>query len=177
MSRKVFLPLTQGFADALEGPPTVDSMRARLGGRVEDAPPAPIIAGTLVSMTTANGTERVGVLLSADLELAHVYLERGIVKRTQTELVRLHKGEAPPDLAAIARQIRIFAALVEGQEVHVERRPGHTQSGILREKCRYGALVELPEGKLLGVGFGKLWPAAAGGGGQSGPPGARTGVN
>jgi hypothetical protein len=175
MARKVFLPLTQGFADAVEGPPTVDSMRARLGGRVEDAPPAPIIAGTFVSMVTPNGTERIGVLLCGDEAISHVYLERGIVKRTQTDLVRVHGGEPPSELAAIARQIRVFASLTEGQEVHVERGPGRTQSGVLREKCRYGALVELPEGKLLGVGFGKLWPAVAGGG-QSGSA-ARTGAN
>lgn len=176
MARKVFLPLTQGFADALEGPPTVDSMRARLGGRVEDAGPAPIIAGTLVTMTTPSGAERIGVLLCGDDAISHVYLERGIVKRTQAALVRVHDGEAPSDLAIIARQIRIFASLIEGQEVHVERGPGRTQSGVLREKCRYGALVELPEGKLLGVGFGKLWPAAAGGG-QPGSAGARTDAN
>ncbi len=161
MARKVFLPLTQGFADGLDGPPTVDSMRARLGGRLEDSPTASILAGSLVTMITPTGSERVGVLLCSEGEVSHVYLERGIVKRTQSDLLRVFEGETPADLAHIVQQARIFASLSEGQEVHVDRSPGHTQSGVLREKCRYGGLVELSEGKLLGVGFGKLWPAAA----------------
>ena len=169
MARKGYLPLTQGFADSLDGPPTVDSMRARLGGRAEEPSAGPHHAGSLVTLITPTGAERVGVLLCAEGEVSHVYLERGIVKRTQTELIRPFDGEAPADLAHIVRQARIFASLSEGQEVHVERGPDRTQSGVLREKCRYGGLVELPEGKLLGVGFGKLWPAAT--------PGSVAGAN
>ncbi len=175
MGRKVYLPLTQGFASSLEGAPTVDSMRVRLGGRVDGASASPFLAGSVVIVPTAAGKDRLGVLLSGDDALCHVYLERGIVKRTRTTHVRAHAGEAPTDLAGIARQVRLFAGLQEGQEVVVDRSPGPTQSGVLREKCRYGALVELAEGKLLGVGFAKLWPApgpsrsgGVGGGGGAG---------
>jgi hypothetical protein len=174
MGRKVYLPLTQGFASSVEGAPTVDSMRVRLGGRIEEAPPPSLLAGSIVVVLTQKGGERLGVLLAGDEALCHVYLERGIVKRTRTDHVRAHEGDMPADLAGIARQVRLFAMLQEGQDVVVDRSPAPTQSGVLREKCRYGALVELPEGKLLGVGFAKLWPAP--GASRSGSPNSGDGT-
>jgi hypothetical protein len=160
MSRKVFLPLTRRLNDTLDVP-TVDAMRKRLGGRTSTSDVSTLPAGSVVTVTTGAGTERLGVLVASDAVTAHVYLERGIVKRTRAADVAGYGGDAPTDLAAIARQVRVFATLVEGQDVHVEREVGRTQPGILREKCRYGALVELEDGRVLGVGFGKLWPASA----------------
>jgi len=169
MVRKVFLPLSQRLADTLETP-TVDAMRTRLGGRIAVAPPASLLPGSVVVLPTASGTERLGVMVACDERTAHVYLERGIVKRTSTDSITPFSGDVPADLAIIARQVRIFASLVEGQDVLVEREDKGTQPGILREKCRYGALVEVEGSKMLGVGFGKLWPSA--GAGQSGGTGA-----
>lgn len=160
MGRKVFLPMTQRLTDAL-ATPTVDAMRTRLGGRITEETRSPLLAGSLVTLATPRGSERVGVIVASDEHTAHVYLERGIVKRTSTGSVSLHGGETPADLIPIARQARIFASLLEGQEVLVEREDKTTQTGVLREKCRYGALVEIEGGKVLGVGFAKLWPSAA----------------
>jgi len=160
MGRKVFLPMTQRLTDAL-ATPTVDAMRTRLGGRIADQTRSPLLAGSVVTLPTAGGSERVGVLVASDEHTAHVYLERGIVKRTSASSVSPHGGETPADLIAIARQARIFASLYEGQEVLVEREDKTTQTGILREKCRYGALVEIDDSKVLGVGFAKLWPSAS----------------
>jgi hypothetical protein len=153
MGRKVFLPMTQRLADSLETP-TVDAMRTRLGGRTAPETSSPLLAGSVVVLTTAAGTERLGVVVASDERTAHVYLERGIVKRTSTESVSLHAGDTPAELAPISQQARIFASLVEGQDVLLEREDKRTQPGVLREKCRYGALVEVGEGKVLGVGFG-----------------------
>lgn len=152
--------MTQRLTDAL-ATPTVDAMRTRLGGRISDESRSPLLAGSLVTLATAGGKERIGVIVASDEQTAHVYLERGIVKRTTASSVSLHGGEIPADLIVIARQARIFASLVEGQDVLVEREDKTTQAGILREKCRYGALVEIDGGKVLGVGFAKLWPSAA----------------
>jgi hypothetical protein len=159
MGRKVFLPMTQRLTDAL-ATPTVDAMRTRLGGRISAETSSPLLAGAVVSLATAGGKERIGVVVASDEHTTHVYLERGIVKRTRAGSVSPHGGETPADLIEIARQARIFASLVEGQEVLVEREDKTTQTGILRERCRYGALVEIEGGKVLGVGFAKLWPSA-----------------
>ena len=153
--RKVFLPLTQAMADAVT-PPTVDAMRKRLGGRVT-APEADAASGCLV--TVAGGTPRVGVLLGGNDSRCDVFLERGMVKRTSRSAISPFLGVAPPELARVAEQASVFARLFEGQAVHVERNDGAGVRGILREKCRFGALVETGNGALLGVGFQRLWPA------------------
>jgi hypothetical protein len=152
--------------------PTVDAMRARLGGRVGDRPGRPGVpslamcteppprVGSVVTVHSAAGSPRLGVLVAAESDTADVCFDRGLVKRTSLSALAAHAGEAPRELAALAEQANVFAALYEGQEVNVERHDGRTQRGILREKCRYGALVETDEGTVLGVGFGKLWPAA-----------------
>ncbi len=152
--RKLFLPLTQSLEDALT-PPTVDSMRKRLGGRVPASADREL--GSLV--TVPGAASRVGVLLSSSDTRCDVFLERGIVKRTNRSSILPFLGVATPELSRVAEQAAVFARLFEGQSVHVERSDGAGLRGILREKCRFGALVETGNGTLLGVGFQRLWPA------------------
>lgn len=157
MARKVFLSRGHRITDSSE-PPTVESMRKRLGGRVAEATGA-FRVGSIVDVSTATGGQRTGVVLAAATATVDVFLERGIVKRTEPSRVALHIGPPPDDLARVASQAGVFATLSEGQLVHVERGQGTSTRGVLREKCRYGALVETEGGTMLGVGFQRLWPA------------------
>jgi hypothetical protein len=157
MARKIFLSRGQQITDSV-APPTVDSMRQRLGGRVT-GPAGAFRVGSIVEVPTSSGIMRTGVVLSAGANTVDVFLERGIVKRTEPGSVKLHIGSAPEELVQVAAQASVFATLFEGQPVHVERKEGSSLSGVLREKCRYGALVEAEGGTMLGVGFQRLWPA------------------
>jgi hypothetical protein len=153
--KKLFLPLTQAVADAV-APPTVDSMRKRLGGRVSQE-----VGSELGSIVTVTGgvAPRIGVILASSGARCDVFLERGLVKRTSRATLSAFVGAAPLELSRVAEQATVFGQLFEGQSVHVERSDGAGLRGILREKCRYGALVETNTGTLLGVGFQRLWPA------------------
>ncbi len=144
-----------------EAAPTLGKMRERLGGRIlGDAPPGALRPGTLVSVSTSAGTPRVGVLISATETSVDVYLSRGVVKRTRPESVVLHVGEPTDEQGMVAAHTRMFAALREGDTVTVEEQEGRSNAAVLREKCRYGALVQTQDGRMLAVGFRRLWPAA-----------------
>jgi hypothetical protein len=141
-------------------------MRKRLGGRVSPEPALVMAEGTvpvgaIVSISQTGGAARVGILLSVSEDVADVYVADGIVKRTRRDLVALHRGPLPSTLALVAESATVFGRLAEEQPVEVERSPGHLVAGKLIEKCRYGALVRLKDGTVLGVGFRKMWPERA----------------
>lgn len=171
MARKVSLPVTDSLLDAI-GPPTLAAMRTKLGGRAESAEEPGIAVGAIVALQPPDtaplpagaASMRLGIVLSVGPLDVDVYLTRGMVKRTLASLLTLHdprkEGEVPPDLEAIRPSVEAFARLREGQRVFFERSPGTISEGTLLEKCRYGALVGDPDGKVLGVGFRKLFDTA-----------------
>src|SRR5215813_1492207 len=121
MGRKLFLPLTSGGAR----PPTVDTVRKRLGGRASTEPGA----GELVSLVTERGIERGGVVLFVRGEDLDVWTEGDVVRRTRRAslrpLPREHAGAAPPrELLAVSRDAQSFAALTEGQRVNYQHEAG-----------------------------------------------------
>lgn len=142
-------------------------MRAKLGGHVDGEPPSHLAPGTFVAVgesAALAAASRVGVILSVGALDADVYLTRGMVKRTLNALVVPHDGAVPDELAALRPAIETFARLVEGQPVWIDR-DGAIVPATLLEKCRYGALVGDADGKILGVGFRKVFdkpPPAAG---------------
>ena len=150
MSRRLFLPLTDGNPDAS---PTVDVVRRRLGGRASTEPGA----GELVGVAGEQGAERAGVVLFVQGEDLDVWLEGGVVRRTRRSKTVKAKG-AGDALLSIARAARIFAELAEGQRVHYPHQRGGGV-GALVDKCRFGALALAADGTVLGVGFRRLWPA------------------
>jgi len=161
MARRVFLPLTDRLTKG-DGPPSASAMRARLGGRLGAGPHGTTVApGAIVSVATGGDSYQVGVLLCVASDTVDVYLERGLVKRTQPDQISHHATEPTPELERVARDVRVFQALNEGQGVIVEGDDGLRVDGTLREKCRYGALVETSAGRLLAVGFRRLWPQPA----------------
>jgi len=160
VARKLSLPMIPG-APKEDASPTIERMRQRLGGRLPlDAPVGALPPGALVSLTTAKGGERIGILLGDDGRAVDVYLERGVVKRTRVDSVTLHVGEPTDEQALVSTHARLFAALREGERVVVEEPEGRSTTGRIREKCRFGALVEAEGGRNLAVGFRRLWPSA-----------------
>lgn len=171
MARKVSLPVSDRLLDAL-GPPTLAAMRARLGGRLEwgEAPvDGAVRIGAFVAVgepTGASVASRVGIVLALGGLEADVYLTRGMVKRTLASLLVVHEGDVPAELTEIRPSVEAFARLTEGQRVWFDRgtsaatgdrpRP-RLAEGTLLEKCRYGALVGDLDGKVVGVGFRKLF--------------------
>lgn len=162
MARRVFLPLTDRLTAGV-GPPSASAMRERLGGRLGAGPsPGTVAPGAIVSVRAGVDSHQVGVLLCVESDTVDVYLERGLVKRTQPDQIVQHTGASTPEQERVARDVRVFQALSEGQGVIVEGDDGVRVDGTLREKCRYGALVETTAGRLLAVGFRRLWPQPAG---------------
>jgi hypothetical protein len=162
VGRKVFLPLTQRFADSV-ATPTVKQMRERLGGKFvsgarleRDGVVLPL--GSFVAFEDSG---RLGVLLSVGESSVDVYVDRGTVKRTLPASVGPHRGRPPAELEEVSASVALFARIAEGERVSVERSPGLVVEGTLVEKCRYGAIVELDgaERVTLAVGFRKIWPS------------------
>ena len=169
--RKRSLPLLDVLAEEpVDARPSLETARRRMGGRARSA--AGI--GKLVLLEGA-----IGVLVFASDDEHDVWVEgsvegdaertvesvgeRGIVRRAKPALTSSFVGEAPVALAKVAADIRVFATLAEGDRVRYEATGGVMAEGLLLEKCRFGALVAAPDGRILAVGFRKLWPVVAAG--------------
>jgi len=150
MVRRLFLPLAEGDPNAS---PTVDAVRKRLGGRASTEQGA----GELVAVASEQGAARTGVVLFVQGDDVDVWLAGGAVRRMRRSKI-VKAADAAGDLVAIAHAARIFGALTEGQRVHYQHEDG-VGEGALVEKCRFGALIERGDGKVLGVGFRRLWSA------------------
>ena len=136
--------------------PTVDAMRKRLGGRAStDAG-----AGDAITFTTPGGVRLSGVVLFVRGDELDVWVDENVVRRTRRAVAAPLDASLPRDLAAIAADARVFAALHEGQRVRYLDE-GRVDEGTLVEKCRFGALVERGDGTIIGLGFRRLWPADA----------------
>lgn len=160
-ARKVSLPLA-GEAPRL--PPTVDAVRARLGGRVQEPPEVDPAVGTLVQYE--EGSPEVGAVLFARDGGLDVWLGDGRVKRVGAALAKTVAHEAHPSnemlaMLSVAADARAFRALPEGARVRFTAK-GTLGEGTLVEKCRYGALVLRDDGSIAGVGFRALWPHTGG---------------
>ena len=145
MVRRLLLPLATPSTPSPR--PTVDAVRKRLGGRAStDAG-----AGEVVSLRDG----RIGVVLFVRGEQLDVWLDGDVVRRVRRADTRPAHEAVPPDLYAVARDARVFAALREGQRVGFQHEGG-LGKGSLVEKCRFGGLVEQGDGKVIGVGFRRL---------------------
>ena len=159
-ARKRALPLFHQLmrqATAQNKPaPSVEMARLRLGGR---APATTDDAGRIVSLDGGRGLRVVGVVLYGDPSDLDVWIESGVVRRAPAASVEDFGGVVSADVKAIADDARLFSRLKEGQRVRYENRQGEITEGDLVEKCRYGGLVLRGDGKLMAVGFRKLWSA------------------
>lgn len=151
MGRKLALPVLLPEAPA----PSVDRVRKRLGGRASTE------AGTgdIVSFTTDGGIHQTGVVVFIRGDELDVYVSDNLVRRIRRASTKPTDAALAPSFVRIAESARIFEGLAEGQRVRFTS-DGHAYEGILIEKCRFGALVERPDGKIIGLGFQRLWPAS-----------------
>lgn len=171
IERKRSLPLFDLLAEGpVDARPSLETARRRMGGRARSAAGV----GKLVLLEGA-----IGVLVFVSDDEHDVWVEgsteggaentassvgeRGIVRRAKPALTSSFVGEAPVALARVAADIQVFATLAEGDRVRYEATGGVMAEGLLLEKCRFGALVAAPDGRILAVGFRKLWPVVAAG--------------
>ena len=133
-----------------------DALRTKLGGR------APVSDASVGAVVHVRGRDAASpaVVLFADETEAHVWIGDGLVRRVAREALSTHEGETPRAQASIAESARTFATLTEGQRVTFLDATGKTQTGVLVEKHRFGALVDA-SGTVVGVGFRRVFPAAA----------------
>jgi hypothetical protein len=143
------------FGDLLEKPtkaPTLEGARKRLGGKANRSTQT----GAVVQLIDeARGSY--GIVLYADEHELDVLLGHQLLRKTKPELTL--PAEVDSVDAALLADVRVFASLEEGQRVRCAEESG-TSDGLLVEKCRYGALVAKDDGKILAVGFRKLWPVS-----------------
>lgn len=152
--------------------PSIDTARARLGGRIDeiDAAPGGFAPGVVVTYADrpaypgALEQRLPGVVVFASKKEVHVLLDGVRLRRFQPSDVKIHEGgDVAIELEKIAGDARLFGQLVEGQAVRYADDKGSLVNGRVVEKCRWGALVLNERGAVVAVGFRKLWPAPAGG--------------
>jgi len=140
---------------------SVEAARLKLGG---SAVPSARPAGALVQAVLRDGASHVGAVLWASERRCDVWFDDGVARRVGAASVTPYDGPLPdlPDpLVRVAAEIRLFAAMSEGDRV-LWTRADRVLDGRIVEKCRYGAIVVATgTGRLVAVGFRKLWPAAA----------------
>ncbi|HEV8244891.1 MAG TPA: hypothetical protein VGP93_03950 [Polyangiaceae bacterium] len=133
-------------------------MRLRLGGRGQSEAGA----GMVVRFVEAPGAGTLGVVLYRSGDVLDVYLGDGWLRRTNRSAVAALEIEPPASLAAAAADARMFTELREGDRVRYRAANGQVVLGELLEKCRYGAIVQNDDRRLVGIGFRKLWPVPDG---------------
>lgn len=159
MERKLSLPLVLDMLAKSDGAkPTLEVARRRLGGRAKSGPGA---GRVVVVRATRVLPKSVGVVLFESERGCDVWIEAGVVRRTDRSATQPFAGDVPEEIERMAVDVRVFASLEEGQTIRYEVN-GAVHDGTLIEKCRYGALVATPNGRILAVGFRKLWPLTAG---------------
>jgi hypothetical protein len=138
---------------------TLDSVRARLGGRANSDPGV----GQLVRAQLGGGIAIVGVVMFVSGDELRVLADNGGVRRCARSATAPLEGALPPELVRLAAEARGFAALREGEPIRFLG-PGSEGGceGILVEKCRFGGIVARDDGGLLGVGFRRIWPVVRG---------------
>lgn len=147
------------FGDLLEKPataPTLENARKRLGGKANRSAQTGVVV-RLLDSEEAEGAASIGIVLYADEHELDVLLGERTLRKTKLELT-IPAGAESVDAALLA-DVRVFASLEEGQRVRFEDEAG-SADGLLVEKCRYGALVAKDDGKILAIGFRRLWPVS-----------------
>jgi hypothetical protein len=141
--------------------PSLDSARRRLGGK--PAAPSTRAPGLAVHVTLRDGQRHRGVVLWSSEQDCDVWFEDGVARRVRASAVTPYGGVVPESLARISAEARLFAMLAPGERVRWQRSspaPGASAGeGCIVEKCRYGAILVTRDGRLIAVGFRRLWPA------------------
>lgn len=151
-ARRLRLPLSDAASDV----PTVDAVRAKLGGRAPAATHDPLL-GAVVHVERRD--DRPAVVLHLDRDDAHLWVSEGLVLRVRRTAISPYEGGAAAPVLKVASDVRTFSSLVEGERVAFLTQTGAVAEGTLVERCRYGALVVRADGVVVGVGFRRIWRA------------------
>lgn len=152
MNRK--LPM---FGELARKKPTVEAARQKLGGRLSKAHgPTP---GRVVETVAPDGERELGVVLFTDLGRTDILFERGVVRRlASSELLAPSSHTHAAAMERLSFAVRRYDGLSEGESIIITQNDGTNRRAILREKCRFGALVERPDGAIVAVGFDRIAP-------------------
>lgn len=107
-----------------------------------------------------------GVVLHDGGDELDAWIGEGIIARVTLAQVASSLDEVPPErFRELAYDVLRFAALREGQAIRVLG-PGPAFDAVLRERCRYGALVEREDDvrrprAISAIGFRRLGPRDA----------------
>ncbi len=158
--RRMMSVVERALAEArglVAGNPTVDAARERLGDRIATEPDV----GQPVRVRSGLGVEHLGVVIFRRARAVDVWLGAGRVRRLDdcAKAAPAKRRELSHSLADVAASAVVFASLYEGQRVRFPRPDGTLASGLLVEKCRYGALVLDESERVMAVGFQQLTPA------------------
>jgi hypothetical protein len=156
MSSKITGHTASGSEHVASSRTSIDSARRRLGGK--PSAPSARAPGVVVEAATRDGNRRRGIVLWASEQDCDVWFDDGVARRVRASAVTVYGGAIPQQLARIAAEARLFALLAPGERVRWQR-PGGAVEGCIVEKCRYGAIVVTRDGRLVAVGFRRLWPA------------------
>ena len=129
--------------------PTLEIARKRLGGKASRSSHM----GSVVRILDDRPV--VGIVLHGKGDDLDVLLGSAMVRRTKLELTEPASEEEVD--AMLLAEVRLFASLEVGARVRFADKDG-SAVGLLVEKCRWGALVAKDDGKILAIGFRKLWP-------------------
>jgi hypothetical protein len=135
---------------------SLESARRRLGG--SSSIPSERSPGGLVQALLSDGLSHAGILLWSSWGSCDVWFDDGIARRARSGLVEPRARPTPEPLLRIEAEVRVFTSMTEGERVRWEREACLVE-GRIAEKCKYGAIVVTPDGKVTAVGFRKLWPA------------------
>jgi hypothetical protein len=143
MSRRVLLPIESDKRLSLE------RARTKLGGRSASHESAAALIEVRRGTAVTTGVVVWGDETSCDVLFEDEHMER--VRRAETT-----PASAAPSvhLTSIARSVQRFALVREGDTLHIDG-----GSVKIVEKCRWGALVARPDGRIFALGFRRLGQA------------------
>jgi len=86
----------------------------------------------------------------------------GVVRRVARDrVVTVDDVELSPLRRRMADDVRRFAAMPTGRRARFMAEAGAEAEGLLIEKCRYGALVALDDGRVVALGFSRMLATVA----------------
>jgi hypothetical protein len=147
------LPLFAGLRGGATRPstPHLEQARRSLGGPYSDDVDAAMI-GRFV-----RAEPHEGVVLHADASTVDVMVSAGVVRRVErSRVVALDDVELSPLRRRMAGDVRRFAAMPAGRRARFATEGGGEDEGLLIEKCRYGALLALDDGRVVALGFSRM---------------------
>ena len=155
---KRVLPLFDGLmvSARLGSAPHLEQARRGLGGGYSVDVDASMIGRFVRS------TPHEGVVLHADGSTVDVMVSAGVVRRVAREgVVTVDDVELSPLRRRMADDVRRFAAMPTGRRARFMAETGAEAEGLLIEKCRYGALLALDDGRVVALGFSRMLATVA----------------